>query len=312
MRFRDVVLHFCLPLVTSFTSPSPTIQIQYHATSSSSSLFSSQDSIETTLGGNWMKPSEDSITGLPSEVVTNKDTKDSTVYMDVGIGGQEFGTGPLSKRMFDVMIGVAEKQFGARIPMDVYNMYLLYAMDASAKEAVKAAMSNNGYEMNLGDDLAMQDVSAWGSVESVLLLDPLKGTPIQGEDGASSYSSWEDAIQKGKWMPGDGFSFVIRRVPSLQKAMDLSSVLNALDPDGKLRQEAKEKGMLLPDEDIASLKDLRVDCTQRVNAAPLPVLGEEKVFRGGESKGYNVISRSSLVRNVDGTENAKCKCLPLH
>ena len=242
-----------------------------------------------------MKPSEDSITGLPSEVVTNKDTKDSTVYMDVGIGGQEFGTGPLSKRMFDVMIGVAQKQFGARIPMDVHNMYLLYAMDASAK-----------------DDLAMQDVSAWGSVESVLLLDPLKGTPIQGEDGASSYATWEDAIEKGKWMPGDGFSFVIRRVPSLQKAMDLSSILNALDPDGKLREEAKEKGMLLPDEDIASLKDLSVDCNQRVNAAPLPALGEEKVFRGGESKGYNVISRRSLVRNADGTENAKCKCLPFY
>ena len=324
MRFREVpiattVLHFCLPLVTSFTSS--TNQIEYHATSSYSSrtnsyplstLFSSPDNIETKLGGNWMKPSEDSITGLPSEVVTNKDTKDPTVYMDVGIGGQEFGTGPLSKRMFDVMIGVAQKQFGARIPMDVHNMYLLYAMDASAKEAVKAAMSNNGYEINLGDDLAMQDVSAWGSVESVSLLDPLKGTPIQGEDGASSYATWEDAIEKGKWMPGDGFSFVIRRVPSLQKAMDLSSILNALDPDGKLREEAKEKGMLLPDEDIASLKDLSVDCNQRVNAAPLPALGEEKVFRGGESKGYNVISRSSLVRNADGTENAKCKCLPLY
>jgi len=251
-----------------------------------------------------MKPSPDAISGLPA---TTADPTETTTYMDVGIGGKEFGTGPLSKRMHDVMIGVAQRNFGDDIPMDVRNLYLMYAMDASAKEAVKAAMSNNGYEMNLGDDMAMQDVGAWGSVEQVLLLDPLTGNPIEGEDGSSSYDSWEDAIQNGGWIPGDGFSFVIRKVPSSSKAMDLTSILNALDPDGKLREEAKEKGMLLPDEDVGSLKDLSVDCMQRVNAAPVEALGEEKVFRGGESKGYNVISRKSLVRNEDGTENGKSK-----
>jgi hypothetical protein len=116
-----------------------------------------------------------------------------------------------------------------------------------------------------------------------------------------------DAIEKGKWMPGDGFSFIVRRVPSVAKAMDLTSVLNALDPDGTLREEAKERGILLPDEDVESLRDLSVDCMQRVNAAPEEALGEEKVFRGGKSKGYNVISRGSLVRNADGTENGKSK-----
>ena len=261
--------------------------------------------IDTKIGGNWMKPSTDEIVGIPSDVISKKDPEDSTVYMDIGIGGQEFGTGPLSKRMYDAMIGVAKRQFGDEIPIDVRNLYLTYAMDASAKEAVKAAMVNNGYDMNLGDDMAMQDIGAWGSVDSVMLLDPLTGKPIDGDDGRSTYDSWEDAIKNGKWIPGDGFSFVMKGVPSLQKAMDLTSILNALDPVGKLREEAKEKGILLPDEDVSSLKDLSVDCMQRVNAAPVEALGEEKVFRGGKSKGYNVISRGSLFRNVDGTENSK-------
>lgn len=251
-----------------------------------------------------MQRSPDEITGVPTEVL-NSFTKDESIYMDVGIGGKEFGTGPLSKRMFDVMIGVAQRNYGERVPQEVYTLYLMYAMDASAKEAVKAAMTNNGYEMNLGDDLAMQDVGAWGTVEQVQFIDPLTGKAMEGEDGSTSYDSWMDAIEKGKWVPGDGFSFVIRRVPALAKAMDLTSILNALDPDGKLREEAKEKGMLLPDEDVASLADLSVDCMQRVNAAPAEALDELKVFRGGESKGYNVISRSSLVRNEDGTENGK-------
>lgn len=197
--------------------------------------------------------------------------------MDVGIGGKEFGTGPLSKRMYEVMLGVAKRDFGDEIPLDITKMYLMYAMDACAKEAVKAAMSNNGYEMNLGDDMAMQDVGAWGTVEAIVFLDPLSGKPMEGEDGSKSYSSWMDAIEKGKWMPGDGFSFIVRRVPTVAKAMDLTSVLNALDPDGTLREEAKERGILLPDEDVESLRDLSVDCMQRVNAPLLQSRLEESL-----------------------------------
>jgi hypothetical protein len=269
------------------------------------------NNLDTSLGSNWMKPSPDEISGIPTQFMSQlKNQKDKdTIYMDIGIGGKEFGTGPLSQRMYNVMIGVAQRNFGSNIPNEVNKMYLMYAMDASAKEAVRAAMTNNGYEMDLGDDMAMQDVGAWGSVEAVQFLDPITGKPIEGEDGSKSYSSWMDAIEKGKWMPGDGFSFVVRRVPSVAKAMDLTSILNALDPDGKLREEAKEKGILLPDEEVASLQDLSVDCMQRVNAAPVDALGEENVFRGGESKGYNVISRGSLVRNADGTENGKSEWL---
>ncbi|KAL7489937.1 hypothetical protein ACHAW6_015672 [Cyclotella cf. meneghiniana] len=316
--------HLLTTSVNSFSPPSPTrlrpsdrwSSIARRPSSASAAKDSHDDDAndgmlnepETKVGGNWMKKSPDVIAGIPTEMTEEK-TNDATVYMDVGIGGKEFGTGPLSKRMYDVMMTVASRQFpGGKIPADIRKLYLLYSMDASAKEAVKAAMINNGYEMNLGDDVAMQDVGAWGRVERVLLLDPITGRPIVGEDGGSSYDSWEDAIQAGGWEPGDGFSFVIRRVPSLQKSMDLSSVLNALDPDGKLREEAKAKGMLLPDEDVASLRDLSVDCFQRVNSAPVEALGEEKVFRGGSSKGYNVISRDDLRRenrNLDKTENSK-------
>jgi hypothetical protein len=297
---------------SSFSPPSISTKQWSPINPHRTALFSSPDDgmlsePETILGGNWMKKSTDVIAGVPNEMTDVRKLEAETVYMDIGIGGKEFGTGPLSKRMYDVMTSAASRQ-GGQIPPDLNSMYLLYSMDASAKEAVKAAMSNNGYEMNLGDDMAMQDVGAWGEVESVLLLDPITGNPIKGEDGSSSYSSWTDAIEDGGWQPGDGFSFVIRRIPSLSNSMDLASILNALDPDGSLRAEAKAKGMLLPDEEVGSLRDLSVDCMQRVNGAPVEAEEEEKVFRGGSSKGYNVISRENLLkesRNSDGTENVK-------
>ena len=51
------------------------------------------------------------------------------------------------------------------------------------------------------------------------------------------------------------------------------------------------------------------DCEQRVRSAPYEVSDDESgAFRGGSSKGYDVISRRALLgsnRNADGTENIK-------
>ena len=270
--------------------------------------------IETTVGGNWMKRS-DSIDFMPAEMTNNEAGSDDSVYMDVGINGETFGTGELSRRMHEAMMNVATRKFpNGNIPEELTSVYLLYSMDASAKEAVKVAMDSNGYALNLGNDEAMQDEGAWGQISEVVLIDPTTGQPTKGEDGSTSYNSFMEAIENGGWEPGESYSFVVREVPGRKKAMDLEALLKALDPDGSLWEEAKDKGILMPGEEDSTLNGLSQDCEQRVKTAPLEATDEVDVFRGGTNKGYNVISRSDLLkesRNSDGTENKASElCLP--
>jgi hypothetical protein len=273
-------------------------------------LAGGNERIQPILGENWMKRSS-SIDFMPAEMTNGNKSgvsdEDESIYMDVGINGNSFGTAELSRRMHEAMMKVATKKYpGGMIPQELVDVYLLYAMDATAKEAVKVAMDSNGYALNLGKDEAMQDEGAWGQIDNVVLLDSTTGQATNGDDGSNSYNSLLDAISKGGWEPGEGYSFVVREVPARKKAMDLEALLRALDPDGTLWDEAKQKGILLPGEEIASLKELAMDCEQRVKTAPFEATDDASVFRGGTSKGYNVISRSALRkknRNEDGTEN---------
>ena len=271
------------------------------------------EEIETIVGNNWMKRSSN-IDFMPAELTTSNNAhSDESIYMDVGINGIDFGTADLSRRMHEAMMKVASNKFPTGIPSELGNVYLLYSMDASAKEAVKVAMDSNGYALNLGDDDAMQDEGAWGEINEVVLIDSTTGKPIKGEDGENSYKSFMEAIANGGWEPGDGYSFVAREVPARKKAMDLEALLKALDPDGTLWEEAKEKGVLLPGEEISSLKELGMDCEQRVKTAPLEAVDEASAYRGETSKGYNVISRSALLgeNRKDGAENRKSEFIML-
>lgn len=258
------------------------------------------DEVDAVLGKNWMHRSA-SVDFMPSEMHNgNTGTDSDSIYVDVGIDGSVFGTGELSRRMYSALMTVSQKKYpDGNIPDDLSDLYLLYAMDASAKEAVKAAMDGFGFALNLEKDEALQDEGAWGRVDGVVLI----------EDKSTTYPSFKDAIAKGDWEPGDGYSFVVREVPARRKAMDLDALLRALDPDGKLREEAMEKGILLPrsDEegDVRSLAELLMDCEQRVRSAPFATTDEAGAFCGGKSKGYSVISRSALLksnRNADGSE----------
>mmetsp|Transcript_9364 Transcript_9364/g.13751 ORF Transcript_9364/g.13751 Transcript_9364/m.13751 type:complete len:508 (+) Transcript_9364:84-1607(+) len=88
--------------------------------------------------------------------------------------------------------------------------------------------------------------------------------------------------------------------------MDISDVLSKLDPDGALRGEAKDKGITLPDEDVASLKDLGKDCDRRTKLAPYETEDDAAVYKGDGTKGYATIQISDLLQesgNADGTEN---------
>ena len=176
-------------------------------------------------------------------------------------------------------------------------------MDITAKEAVKAALDQNGMQLSLmnEDDPRSQDEGMWGDVGSVRLYDSKTGK-LEDE----TYECLDDAVEKGDWSPGQPFSFIVRNVPAKLKEMDITDLLNSLDPEGKFRAEAKEKGITMPDEDIQCLTDLGKDCERRTKVAPMETYAKENVYKGNESMGYNIMKRSDLLpssRNSDGTEN---------
>ena len=237
---------------------------------------------------------------------SGKKSTDTDGNYDLGIDGISFQTGPLSNRMYDALSSVAMKRFPAgttTLPPELDDVYKLYAMDITAKEAVKAALEQNGMQLALinEDDPQSQDEGMWGVVDSIRLYDSKTDKFIE-----ETYECLDDAIEIGNWFPGQSFSFVVRNVPAKLKEMDVSDLLKALDPDGKYREEANEKGITMPDEDIISLKNLGKDCDRRTNTAPEEASAKEQVFKGNDSKGYNIMKRSDLLadsRNSDGTEN---------
>jgi len=233
------------------------------------------------------------------------ETKDVDDY-SLGISGVSFDTGPLSRRMYDALISVAAKRFpdGTDVPQELVDVYRMYSMDLTAKEATKAALKQNGLDMveDTGEDSVPSDLSGWGEVEGIQLVDKITGEDIEDE----IYDTFEEAVHDGDWSPGQPFNFIVRNVPATLKKMDLSDLLKQLDPTGELRAEVKEKGETMPDEEIDSLVALGDDCERRAEAAPREAQGEESVFAGGISKGYNIMQRSDLLAdsiNPDGTES---------
>lgn len=257
---------------------------------------------------NWIEKSSPIGIGKLSDTSASSGKKPTETdgNYDLGINGESFQTGKLSNRMHDTLMSVALKRFPpgtTSLPSELDDVYKLYAMDITAKEAVKAALDQNGMELSLinEDDPQSQDEGMWGDVGSVRLYD-IKTGKLEDE----MYECLDDAVEKGDWIPGQSFSFIVRNVPAKLQEMDVSDLLDSLDPEGKFRAEAKEKGITMPDEDIASLKDLGKDCDRRTNVAPMETYTKETVYKGNESMGYDIIKRSDLLpssRNSDGTEN---------
>ena len=262
-------------------------------------------------GRNWIEKSSPMGIGKLVEGVTDQTTgateKETDGNYDLGVNGISFETGPLSERMYGALMGVAMKRFpaGATMPSELEDVYKRYAMDITAKEAVNAAFDQNGLQLALLDsgDGQNDDEGLWGDIDSVQLIDPATG---EVEANGEVYDSLDSAVEEGDWEPGQAFNFIARNVPAKLKEMDVSDFLSKLDPDGALRSEAKDKGITLPDEDVASLKDLGLECDRRTKVAPFEAEDDETVYKGDGSKGYRVINRSDLLAesgNVDGTEN---------
>lgn len=240
-------------------------------------------------GSNWIERS------FPVDL-TGKDNEDIKKVEDynLGINGVSFQTGPLSKRMFDAIMA---KNWNEGMSDEVKRGFTLYSMDFTAKEATRAALKQNGLEMVVIDEL--EDEGLWGDVDSIQLLDMDTEEPL-----TPIYDSTEDAVDH--WTPGQSFNFVVRQVPAKMKELSLEELLTALDPKGELRQQAKDAGMTIPDEDINSLRDLANDVSRRSECSPKEATTEINAFAGLDRRGYKVISAGSLSRdsvNADGSEN---------
>jgi len=268
------------------------------------------------IGLNWIEKSSPSgIGNLSDEIPSTKGKKTSKGpdgFYDLGIDGMSFSIGPLSKRMYDALQSVALKRFPPgteSLPSDLEKIYRTYTMDITAKEAVKAALNQNGLDLAIDkDDASSQDSGLWGDIDSIQLLD--NSLNPKG-DTIASFDSLEDAIDLGLWYPGQPFHFVVRNVPVRFKEMEISDLLKALDPSGKYRSEAKDRGIVMPDEEIVTLKDLGNDNERRAEVSPRETESEDVVFRGEDSMGYNIMLCKDLLeenKNVDGTENLTSKC----
>jgi hypothetical protein len=228
--------------------------------------------------GKLVEGSTDITSGPSSE---SSDEKEMDGNYDLKVDGTSFQTGSLSKRMYEALMSVATKRFptGAEIPSELQDVYKIYAMDITAKEAVKAALDQNGLELAIDNNGGGQneDEGLWGDVDFVQLIDSTSGN-VEG-DGyyEEEYDSFDTAVEEGDWEPGQSFTFIIRNVPARLKEMDISDLLAQLDPEGELRDQAKEKGITMPDEDVASLSDLGKECDRRVKVSKTLACVEERV-----------------------------------
>lgn len=212
---------------------------------------------------------------------------------DIGISGISFQTGPLSAQLFEAMMSRQNKDL---MSDEIMRAYKVYAMDFTAKEATRTALKQNGFDSHFENE----DMDVWGIVDSIQLLDPT------GQNVGPLFDNWNHAVDQ--WKPGQGFNFVAREVGAKLKEVALQEVLDALDPDGSLRETALGAGLSIPTEDLRSLTDLANDVKRRCEEAPRGSSTTEKVYKGDHRRGYSAISRSELLvtsANRDGSENQK-------
>lgn len=255
---------------------------------------------EVGEGDNWI---EKSFPVATEEGVDIKKVED----FNLGISGESFQTGPLGKRMFEAIVS----RTSLDISDEILQALTLYAMDFTAKEAARAALKQNGLQMVLQEE--EEDQGMWGDVEAIRLYDAKTGIKFN-----KLYDSLEDAVNN--WVPGQQFDFVVRQVPAKVRELSVEELLQALDPNGKLREEARAANGSLSDEEalaaifdddeIKTLSDLATINVKRTNDSPRGVSVEGEAYAGLDKAGYRVIKRSDLMQdsiNADGTENEKSK-----
>lgn len=282
----------------------------------------------TGTGTNGMTITDGS-SGTMSQNTNNQATQDIEGYYDLGIHGVSFQTGPLSLRMYNALLSMASKRFQheqgtMKLPLELEHIYKMYSMDMTAKEAVKAALDQNGLELALGsrvssmDDLSqgcdqqhLQEEEYWGDVDTIQLIAHRKSSHDQMEDMKviGDYDSFDSAVRNGNWEPGETFNFIIRNVPARLKGFDIGKLLQSFDANGVYRNKNSKESEASPSAsvDIYSLKDVGIQNERRSNNAPCHISDNQSVYRGDSSQGYDILHRSDLLldsRNRNGSENS--------
>eukprot|EP00594_Rhizosolenia_setigera_P010473 CAMPEP_0178973868 /NCGR_PEP_ID=MMETSP0789-20121207/22024_1 /TAXON_ID=3005 /ORGANISM="Rhizosolenia setigera, Strain CCMP 1694" /LENGTH=627 /DNA_ID=CAMNT_0020661907 /DNA_START=217 /DNA_END=2100 /DNA_ORIENTATION=- len=238
-------------------------------------------------GSNWIEKSS------PTGISGGQSNDDEEADYALGISGESYLLGPLSTQIYDAITSVACKRFpNQQIPDELSDVYKIYAMDLSAKQATELALKQNNLQLaSFEEDDEMeedeQQEREWGLLENI---------KIEGR-GSFTFESLEDAVTKGNWNPGEPFSFIVRNVRARQKELDISELLQAIDPDGSIRDslDDREDRPEDPRERILSLTDLGNDCEDRCEKAPRET--SIKGFAGGNTKGYQVIPIESIQYN---------------
>ena len=241
-------------------------------------------------GPNWIERSF-AVDTTEGEKINPKQVID----YDLGLDGASWDTGPLSARMYDAM--TERSSLDVAGDAEIQRALKIYALDFTAKEAVRAALKQNGLEMVLTED--EQDEGLWGDVDSIRL-----ANEEESVNESIIYDSWEEAVED--WTPGQSFSFVVRQVPAKMAELSLEQLLQALDPDGKLRAQADAAGMALPieDEDIVSLQQMAQENRRRCDRAPRDGDDDDETgtdsttaavpYEGTDAAGYRVLAAQDL------------------
>ena len=314
-----------------------------------------EEEAQKILGNTWFAKSSSSSIISDNTIQTEDDSvsPQQIEYYDVGISGTAFQTGALSQRMYATMC--SQMSIDIETPAatttkdndndttDIQKALMLYALDFTAKEATSAALEQL-YGMDLFE--VPQQANAAAAAEKWGTLEAIRGVPHDDDKSkTNTYQSIEDVIEHGNWIPGQSFDFIVRNVPTKSKSMT-EELVQALDPDGKLRKEANElrsssssssseeekeddtsttsttamntdddddpsidEEALLSifDEEIGSLSEMATDNIRRTEEAPRGSTDESQAYSGlTHQRGYKIINRKDLVSS-DATENEQSK-----
>ena len=231
---------------------------------------------------NWLEKSCDNV-------------DDDKEYYNLGLSGGTWKVGALSLRMFDAMQKankLASKEADdAQQQQQQLLLYKQIAMESAAQQAVRAALKQNGLELLLQTD-DDNDESWWSQVDYSIHCQLLSSS---GADD-SCFDNWQDAVAHG-WTPGQDFDLVVRHVPARARDLSVEELLQALDPEGSLRQEALQAGITLPDDttdECESLADMAAENVRRTEQTPAEAVAEADANVGGNTRGYRILNAQDL------------------
>ena len=271
---------------------------------------------------------EDDAVDLNTGTTEDTEKTDTPIYFDVGIDGRMMETGPLSMKMYNAIQSRNPTMLSnPTLRRTIYELIL----KTTAKQAVKVTLQQSGLQLDVDNDL---DDNSWGIIESIRTEvnndndDEMLDLPLATFDSWDSLLSLSENINddtdddKNGWIPGKPFSFVLWNVPTLRKAVSMDALLSSLDPDGSLRNQALDAGILndqdADDDDdnddevdnddndemeeyhpVTSLKELFEDNYRRVEQAPHPVEAANNAYTGTNKGGYRVIHATDLLNMVN-------------